>query len=90
MLSVFQSLRPLKFLTIPGLYDVSLLFRIIERHGQSLLGLIIEPEEVSAPMIAGHDWVFGYAYPRFDDDEIRRIAGICPHLEELRIQFMRT
>lgn len=91
LISVFESFRPLKFLTLSGLYDATLVYGILARHKQSLRGLMIEPKESSKPIrFDGHNSGYAYGYPRFDDGWIRRLAEICPYLEELRIQIMRT
>ncbi|KAJ5887247.1 hypothetical protein N7504_011294 [Penicillium tannophilum] len=67
---------PLRYLHIYGLRSVENLHRIIERHGPTLKGLIIEPSLVGPPR-----------YPRFDVSGILQLAELCPNLEELRLQI---
>ncbi|RMJ28844.1 hypothetical protein PHISP_00295 [Aspergillus sp. HF37] len=90
MKSIFDRFKPLKYLCIRALDDLSLLDDILIRHGRSLRGLMIEP--VSRNGLIGHTATDtrGYIYPRFGHADVERLAESCPHLEELRIPVQRS
>jgi hypothetical protein len=54
------------------------LLRIVEQHGPSLKGLIVEPSGQA------HS-----EYPRLEVSDIVQLATYCPNLEELRLQIKR-
>lgn len=74
-----RAFRPLKYLCLHNLRSVENLHRIIEQHGQSLKGLIIEPSGLAH-----------FEYPRLDVSDIVQLATDCPNLEELRVQIKRS
>lgn len=74
-----QAFRPLKYLCLYSLCSVENLHKIIERHGQSLRGLIIEPSGTAQ-----------FDYPRLAKPDIERLAAACPNIQELRIQIKRS
>lgn len=72
----------LKFLNLRGLRQASSVFDILQRHGRSLRGLILEPAPDSNKT--------RYCYPKFSPSEVIQLAAISPHLEELQIQCHRS
>lgn len=74
-----RSFRPLKYLCLYSLCSVGNLHRIIDRHGQSLRGLTIEPSGETQ-----------FDYPRLAKSDIERLVAACPNLQELRIQIKRS
>ncbi len=72
----------LKFLSLRGLRQASSVFDVLQRHGRSLRGLILEPVPDSNKT--------RYWYPKFTPPEIIQLAGVCPHLEDLQIQCLRS
>lgn len=74
-----RAFRPLEYLCLHNLRSVESLHRIIEQHGQSLKGLIIEPSGLAH-----------FEYPRLDVPDILQLATASPNLEELRVQIKRS
>ncbi|KAJ5781001.1 hypothetical protein N7457_006161 [Penicillium paradoxum] len=80
--------NPLKYLYLCGLRSASSLNAIIQRHGATLKGLIIEPSTtINTPSIVSNS---GYKYPELDASGIRHLAESCPQLEELRLPIRRS
>lgn len=69
----------LKYLCLYNLRSAENLLRIVERHGPSLKGLMIEPSGPSHSQ-----------YPRLDVCLIVQLATYCPNLQELRLQVQRS
>ncbi|KAJ5153421.1 uncharacterized protein N7482_009899 [Penicillium canariense] len=78
-IAAIRAFRPLKYLCLHSLRKVENFHRIVEQHGPSLKGLIIEP---SGP---AHS-----QYPRLEVSDIVQLATCCPNLEELRLQVQRS
>ncbi|KAL2862428.1 uncharacterized protein BJX67DRAFT_297645 [Aspergillus lucknowensis] len=73
-----MSMRPLKFLCLHGLRDVSQLHLVLSRHGPTLHGLIIggESSYVLSPIKVG-------------SSDVTQMAVSCPNLRELRLEIKR-
>jgi hypothetical protein len=78
-IAAIRAFPPLKYLCLHSLRSVENLHRIVEQHGPSLKGLIIEPSGLAHSQ-----------YPRLDVSDIVRLATYCPNLEELRLQIKRS
>ncbi|OJJ03098.1 hypothetical protein ASPVEDRAFT_29632 [Aspergillus versicolor CBS 583.65] len=74
---------PLKFLTLRGLRQASSVLNILQRHGPSLKGLILE----TVPEYPGQ---MEYSYPKFTSSEVIQLASLAPYLEDLQIQCLRS
>ncbi|KAK1145843.1 hypothetical protein N8T08_003789 [Aspergillus melleus] len=87
--SIFQRLRPLKYLCIEGLEHISFLHDILERHGSSLVGFMLPPGRRRAS-IPEHPQYAGYIYPFVDDTHLQKIAQRCPNLKYFRVPIRRS
>jgi hypothetical protein len=87
-IAAIRAFAPLKYLQISSLRNVSSLERILERHGASLRGLILEPS-TKGPYMRGESDT-GYRYPELDASDIRHMVQTCPNLEELRVPIRRS
>lgn len=79
-----------KYLYLCPLRSVNSVDRILERHGPSLKGLVIE---VSAQVRTPRGTLesdAGLKYPKLDASNISRLAQQCPNLEEIRLQIKRS
>ncbi|KAL4879242.1 hypothetical protein BJY04DRAFT_96798 [Aspergillus karnatakaensis] len=76
---------PLKYLWLRALRSSGGLLQILQRHGSSLRGLILEPTRQTRTSNDG-----GYKYPELSAADINRLSELCPNLEELRIQVKRS
>ncbi|KAJ0424016.1 hypothetical protein BJY00DRAFT_309826 [Aspergillus carlsbadensis] len=85
--SAILAFRPLRYLCIRGLREVSNLHRILAYHGQTLHGLSLEPY-VWDHSRGGIDGC--YKYPQLTPSDIVQVATSCPSLEELRLQIRRS
>jgi hypothetical protein len=78
-IAAIRAFRPLKYLCLHSLRSVENLHRIVEQHGPSLKGLIVEPSGLAQSQ-----------YPRLDVSDIVQLATYCPNLKELRLQIKRS
>ncbi|KAL5355926.1 hypothetical protein BJX96DRAFT_162071 [Aspergillus floccosus] len=88
----FRYLRPLKYLSIGALEDVLFLHNVLERHGPSLMGLMLEPYEsgvsrTSPPLKPEY---CGCRYPFLDHEHLHRIAEHFQNLKVLRVPIRRS
>lgn len=82
-ISAVKLFPSLKFLTLRGLRQGSSVLNILQRHGWSLKGLILEP-------VPDYPRRTGYFYAQFTPSEVIQLASLTPHLEELQIQCLRS
>jgi hypothetical protein len=78
-IAAIRAFPPLRYLCLHSLCSAGSLLRIVEQHGPSLKGLIVEP--------------YGRAlseYPILDVSDIFQLAAHCPNLEELRLQIKKS
>ncbi|KAI9374602.1 hypothetical protein BJX61DRAFT_540609 [Aspergillus egyptiacus] len=98
VIAAIKAFRPLKFLHIQAIKTVPDLESILERHGQTLTGLTIQPMETYKsewyePFLSNDDVMFGfmqYEYPLLDNRQICKLAELCPNLHELRLPIKRS
>ncbi|KAL4914840.1 hypothetical protein BDW62DRAFT_135929 [Aspergillus aurantiobrunneus] len=81
-ITAIKTFPPLKFLCLRGLRNPSGLMKLLEHHGKSLKGLILEVINDRQDM--------GYVYPEFTASDISRMAGSCPLLQELQLPIKRS
>ncbi|KAL2798982.1 hypothetical protein BJX66DRAFT_333656 [Aspergillus keveii] len=86
-ISTVITFRPLQYLCIRGLREVSNLHQVLAHHGPTLHGLSLEPY-VWDHSRGGIDGC--YKYPKLTLSDIIRVASSCPNLEELRLQLRRS
>lgn len=79
LIAAIRAFPPLKYLCLHTLRTAESLLRIVERHGPSLKGLIVEPSSSAQSQ-----------YPRLDIPLLVQLAAYCPSLEELRLQIQRS
>ncbi|KAJ5760314.1 hypothetical protein N7520_007470 [Penicillium odoratum] len=82
--------RPLKYLRLHFIRNVRSVQRIVEHHGPSLKGLVIDTSLKRRVRIMPPSKDQGFKYPTFDAYNIRLLAQSCPYLEELRLQIERS
>ncbi|CAI7654291.1 unnamed protein product [Penicillium discolor] len=87
-IAAIRTFNPLKYLHLCGIRSVSSLNEIIQHHGPSLKGLIVEPSTGVRARIGTRD--SGYKYPELDAFGISHLAKSCPQLEELRLPIKRS
>lgn len=78
-IAAIRAFRPLRYLCLHSLRRVDNLHLIVEQHGPSLKGLIVEPSGLAQSQ-----------YPRLDVSDIVQLATYCPNLKELRLQIKRS
>lgn len=86
---IFRRLNPLKYLCIQGLEDISFLHDILERHGPSLVGLMLPPGDRQI-IFSPQPRYLGIVYPFVNDVHLKRIAQRCPNLKDLRVPIRRS
>ncbi|KAL2848399.1 hypothetical protein BJY01DRAFT_159922 [Aspergillus pseudoustus] len=78
--------RPLQYLCLRQVRNVTTVHTILEHHGLTLKGLQIEPIRTGRAGLAD----FHFKYPAMTATHVVRIAESAPHLRELRIPLKRT
>ncbi|KAL4902679.1 hypothetical protein BDW74DRAFT_180777 [Aspergillus multicolor] len=86
-ITAIKAFEPLEHLCLRGLRSVSSLMDILEHHGPSLRGLILQLTLRARPR---SDRDTGYKYPELTTADITLVAKHCPSLEELRLQVKRS
>lgn len=84
--AIFSSLNPLKYLSIRGLCDKSAISTVLEYHGRSLQGLILEPDR-SRYVEERRRY---HSYPSLVAEDILRFAKIAPCIRDLRLTVERS
>ncbi|KAJ0421669.1 hypothetical protein BJY00DRAFT_282161 [Aspergillus carlsbadensis] len=79
--------RPLQYLCFRGVRNVTTLHTIVEHHGATLKGLLIEPTRKGR---VGRSRDYHFKYPAMTPADVRRIAESTPLLRELRLPIKRT
>lgn len=74
-----RAFPPWKYLCLCKLRNAGKLLRIVEQHGSSLMGLIVEPSGRAQS-----------EYPRLEVSDIVQLATCGPNVEELRLQIKRS
>jgi hypothetical protein len=87
-IAAIRAFNPLKYVHLCGIRSVSSLNEIIQHHGPSLKGLIIERSIGVRARIGTRD--SGNKYPELDAFGISHLAKSCPQLEELRLPIKRS
>ncbi|KAI9371141.1 hypothetical protein BJX61DRAFT_512463 [Aspergillus egyptiacus] len=84
-IAAVQCFVPLKYLWLRALRSPSGLLRVLEKHGPSLKGLILEPGHQARSSDDG-----GHKYPEVNATEVERLCELCPNLQELRLPIKRS
>ncbi|KAL3464663.1 hypothetical protein BJX64DRAFT_87886 [Aspergillus heterothallicus] len=88
-ISALLAIPPLRYLAIRGLRDIHNLRLLLKWHGNTLQGLILEPDcppWSCEPIAQGPG---GDLYPVLESSDIESIAQACPNLQEIRLQLRR-
>ncbi|KAJ6021014.1 hypothetical protein N7540_006518 [Penicillium herquei] len=80
-----QAFTPLKYLRLRSLHLAEELHRIVEYHGESLKGLIIEPDI----RWIGRDSLSRKSALMLEASDLHQLVQACPELEELRVQIRK-
>ena len=83
-ITAIQHFAPLKYLWLRALRSPSGLLQVLEQHGPSLKGLILEPTRQARTSNDG-----GYKYPELNATQVEQLCKLCPNLQELRLQIKR-
>lgn len=83
--SMFSSLNPLKYLRISALCDKSAIGAVLEYHGKSLRGLILEPDRGWYDEGRHH-----HSYPSLGAEDILTISKEAPCIRDLRLTVERS
>lgn len=83
--SMFSSLNPLKYLCISALCEKSAIGAILEYHGNSLRGLILEPDRSCDD--EGRHY---HSYPSLVAEDLLTIAKEAPGIRDLRLTVERS
>jgi hypothetical protein len=84
--SIFSSLNPLKYLCISGLCDKSAIGAILEYHGKSLRGLILQPDR----SWYSEEYRHYHSYPSLLAEDILSFAKAAPCIQHLRLTVERS
>ncbi|KAL2864118.1 uncharacterized protein BJX67DRAFT_384118 [Aspergillus lucknowensis] len=92
VITAIKTFTPLKFLCLRGHGSAASVLSVLEQHGPSLQGLILELVCYRGVFV-GRDGErlqrFHHEYPLFNLSQHNEMAGLCPHLQELRLQVKR-
>ncbi|KAJ5710090.1 hypothetical protein N7493_009682 [Penicillium malachiteum] len=85
VLEAIRVFPPLQYLRVRSLHSAKELHRILECHGETLKGLIIEPDIG----LTRRDSLFRKSSLTFNVSDIHQLVQACPDLEELRVQIRK-
>ncbi|KAL3478253.1 hypothetical protein BJX99DRAFT_256578 [Aspergillus californicus] len=88
IIEAILAFNPLQYLCLRAVRNITTLHTILNRHGPTLHGLIIEPLTTGRSGLGVMDAHF--KFPHITDSDILHLAKSAPHLRELRLPLKRT